>query len=104
MRISEIHVGQKVAYEGVIYVIETIDGRFGTVTFGGITAKASDVKHPWDNHGNQPLQPFCVHVENDSSFDVMMVRAVNKLAAKEKAKHLFAKAVVKDIRASIVEY
>lgn len=44
MQIKDIHIGQKILYRGSAHAVETIDGRFGTVTFDGITAKAEDVE------------------------------------------------------------
>lgn len=44
MRISELHVGQTVLLDGEPHVIETIDGRFDTVTLDGITAKAENLQ------------------------------------------------------------
>lgn len=44
MQITDIHIGQKILYQGAVHTVETIDGRFGTVTFDGITAKAEDVE------------------------------------------------------------
>lgn len=43
MQITDIHIGQKVLYRGSAHTVETIDGRFGTVTFDGISTRAEEL-------------------------------------------------------------
>ncbi len=118
MKIQDIHIGQKIRYKGKIHTVETIDGIFGTVSFDGLTAKATELipaEKTSPHRGGKRRYSINVHLVYDrtgggayafsSVYDTYEVRANTYEEAKAVAKERFKKHFFNDrlLRCELVD-